>query len=141
MPPIEQLRLTLKLDGANLTNPRLAVFDALRSNDPLTMSELIARVGNKSDRASVYRTTQLFEKLGIIQRLQMGWKYKLELSDSFSPHHHHLLCLSCNKVITIEEEKLLEQKINNIGKRHGFTATDHQLEIRGVCAQCQAKNV
>lgn len=141
MQPTEQLRTTLKLDGASLTRPRQLVFEALRIDNPLTMSELLKSLSNKIDRASIYRTIQLFEKLGVVQRLQIGWKYKLELSDNYSPHHHHLTCLNCNKVLTINEEKQLERQILSISRKHNFTATDHQIEIRGICAECHAKNV
>ena len=102
------------------------------------MHDIVAGCHDKVDRASVYRTIQLFEQLGVVQRLQIGWKYKLELSDKFSTHHHHLSCVKCGSTIAIDEDAALEQRMRLLAKQHGFLPQDHQLEIRGLCESCQA---
>lgn len=135
----EQLQTTLKVQGYSLTNARRMVFNALRGQEPQTMGELGASLNGKADRASLYRTIALFEKLGIVQRLHIGWKYKLELSDTFSHHHHHLSCLKCGRVIAIKEHTELEERINRLATSHNFQPIDHQLEIRGTCSSCQKK--
>jgi len=35
---------------------------------------------------------------------QIGWKYKLELSNAFQHHHHHLTCLQCGGVTPLPED-------------------------------------
>lgn len=90
------------------------------------------------DRASVYRTVALFEKLGITHRIQIGWKYKIELSDSFHHHHHHLTCLKCGQVIPFEEDDQLLKSLNLVAAYHNFGMESHQLEIQGVCSMCTA---
>lgn len=104
------------------------------------MHELGVRSQGLLDRASLYRTVSLFERLGIVQRLYIGWKYKVELSDIFSHHHHHISCLGCGKIVAITEEAEIEQLISNIAAQHGFNAQGHQLEVRGYCATCQKNN-
>ena len=99
---IEALRETLKSNGSSLTAPREAVFLTLLDQEPQTLSDIAKRLTGKVDRASVYRTIDLFEKLGIITRLQLGWKYKLELSDHFAAHHHHMTCTNCGQIIEID---------------------------------------
>ena len=99
--PLEQLKKTLKERGQSLTRPRQLVFSALQGKEPQTMHQLVTACAVQIDRASVYRTVAVYERLGIIQRLQIGWKYKLELSDAFQRHHHHLTCLKCGRVIPI----------------------------------------
>src|SRR5690348_17256040 len=125
--PLEQLHLALKEHGYSLTAARRAVFEALQNKEPQAMHEIIVACGSKADRASVYRTAGLFEKLGIIQRLQIGWKYKLELSDVFHHHHHHLSCGRCGKVLVLPEDAVLERHIHALAAAHGFRPTDHQL--------------
>lgn len=88
------------------------------------------------DRASVYRAVELFERLGIVQRLNMGWKYKLELTDKFAAHHHHLSCNNCGKTITMNEASL-EKIIESLAREHHFKPTAHQIEIQGLCQACQ----
>jgi Fur family transcriptional regulator, ferric uptake regulator len=135
----KKLTKLLKQHGQSVTSSRLLVFEALQNREPQTMAELVRRVGNKSDRASVYRTIAIFEQLGIVQRLQIGWKYKLELSHEFSHHHHHMSCRSCGKVISISEDDTIEAQLLALAQRHQFTISSHQLEIQGLCLTCSKK--
>jgi Fur family ferric uptake transcriptional regulator len=131
-----QLRQHLKQHGQSLTKPRRIVFAALQGAEPQTMQQLVIACPS-IDRASVYRAVALFERLGIVQRLQIGWKYKLELSDTFSHHHHHLTCLKCGRMIPFGEDKELENKLSAIASSQNFKMQGHQLEIQGLCNNCQ----
>lgn len=133
---IRSIATVLKERGYSVTRARQAVFNALTDAGPITMAQLVNKVQAHADRASVYRTVELFEKLGIINRLQIGWKYKLELSDVFTEHHHHATCLQCGKVIALEEDEALESGIQKLAESASFTATKHTLEIHGICVQC-----
>lgn len=127
----------LKDKGYSVTKPRLITFDALsNSKQPLTMQDLIRRTNKAVDRASVYRTVDIFEETGITQRIYSGWKYKIELSDVFQEHHHHFTCTNCGLVIPINNEEI-EDIIKDLSEKQKFKATTHQLEIQGLCAKCQ----
>lgn len=132
----EQLQQTLKQQGFSLTRPRLLVFRALQDREPQTMQQLVAAAGD-IDRASIYRTIALFDTLGITERLQIGWKYKIELSDSFHSHHHHLTCLNCGKTIPLAADRLLESRLQQLAETASFEIQSHQLEVNGRCAQCR----
>lgn len=134
---LELLQKNLREKGFSLTAPRKAVFNALFMQEPMAMNELVAKVAGDVDRASVYRTIDLFEKLGVIQRLQIGWKYKLELSDTYSYHHHHISCTNCGLVSPLREDKTLEAAMDGLAKEYGFVTTGHQIEIQGLCHNCQ----
>lgn len=99
------------------------------------MNELVKRVA-QIDRASVYRSISLFERLGVAQRLNIGWKYKIELTDRFADHHHHLTCISCGKTISMNEHEL-EALISKLASDHNFTPSAHQIEIQGLCVNCK----
>jgi Fur family ferric uptake transcriptional regulator len=133
----DTLKIILKQKDYSLTKPRLIVFEALRNSEPQTMAELIARVGNKSDRATVYRTVELFEKLGITHRLNIGFKYKIELSEIFNEHHHHMHCTNCGRTIPLPANPMLETMIDTVAAKADFSPRGHQLEIHGLCANCQ----
>jgi Fur family ferric uptake transcriptional regulator len=92
------------------------------------------------DRASVYRTVGLFEKLGIVQRINIGWKYRIELSDSFAGHHHHLICTNCQTILPIDMRNI-EDFIELTAKQNGFTAVTHQIEIQGLCGKCKLSSL
>ena len=131
-----QLLAVLRRAKRSLTKPRLTVFQALQQPEPLPMRQLIAKCG-AIDRASVYRTIALFEQLGIVQRLTIGWKYKLELSDRFQAHHHHLICKTCGAIISLPEDKTLEYWVQRVTGSYHYSLLSHQLEIRGLCPNCK----
>ena len=133
----QQLRTILRDQGHSMTKPRQTVFLALQHAEPQTMGQLVRACENTTDRASVYRTVALFEKLGVVQRLQIGWKYKLELSDTFSSHHHHVSCTGCGATVATHDDPELEQRIEALAHAQGFTMQGHQLEIHGLCSKCQ----
>lgn len=126
----------LKQQGYSLTKTRQAVFNAMMDTGPITMAQLVNKVHTHADRASVYRTVELFEKLGVITRLQIGWKYKLELSDLFTEHHHHATCMQCGSVLSLNEDEALEAGIRKLAQDAQFSIASHSLEIRGFCSKC-----
>ncbi len=128
---------TLKKSGHSLTVPRTAVFELLSELDvPMSIREIIDRLTNKVDKTSIYRTVDLFEKLGIVQRMHIGWKYKIELSEQFSHHHHHATCTKCGRLTTFEESHELEARIYSLAESIGLTLEGHSLELRGICKDC-----
>ncbi len=135
--PLDTLKALLKKDGSSLTRPRLQIFKLLLNQEPQSMQVLIRRAGNQIDRASIYRTIELFERLGIVHRLNVGWKYKIELSDAFLDHHHHMHCTNCGASFKLEAGPMLETMINTLTKKANFSARSHQLEIYGLCQSCQ----
>lgn len=107
----------------------------MAKGQPIGMHDLVELSAKHADRASVYRTVELFEKLGIVQRINIGWKYKLELSDKFVDHHHHLTCIRCGRTIAMNKDEL-EALMAKLAAEHGFTPTAHQIEVQGFCADC-----
>lgn len=134
----ELLSKTLKQNGLSLTGARSLTFSVLNSSSPLTVKEIITEIGNRADRASVYRSLAVFEQTNITQRIYTGWKYKIELSDKFNEHHHHLTCQKCGVIIPIHNREL-EKFIENLASEEAFSTTSHQLEIQGLCSNCSKK--
>ena len=134
---IKQFRQTLIDNNHHVTAVRQAIFALLISPEPQSIGEIIAK--GSVDRVSVYRNIELFEKLDIVHRIYVGWKYKLELSDKYIAHHHHLSCLSCGRIIDIEDEEHIDHFITEISLKFGFEPRHHQFEIDGYCRDCAAK--
>jgi Fe2+ or Zn2+ uptake regulation protein len=138
-----KLEAVLHQAGKKTTAQRQQLFGAFLESEPLSMAALIKVLQTDStaiDRASIYRGVALFERLGIVQRLQIGWKYKLELSNAFQDHHHHVSCVICGKLVALPEDEQLESRLQVLAQREGFLASDHQIEIKGLCADCQIKS-
>lgn len=133
------LHKILKDNSLRITDARSLVFDLLWNSEPQTMNQLEKRAKGSIDRVSIYRTISLYEKLGLVQRIIVGWKYKLELSDVFTKHHHHISCLGCGRVVSIQEDKVIEKLINSFADKYDITAERHQFEIQGYCKLCQQR--
>lgn len=135
---LSNFRKIISSNGYRLTEAREDTFKLLISTDPQSVREILAKAAGKVDRVSIYRNIELFEKLGIVHRIYVGWKYKLELSDEFIAHHHHLSCLNCGKVIDIEDEKHIDEFIESVAATVGFTPRRHQFEVDGYCRDCKS---
>lgn len=101
------------------------------------MQVLQERAKGEVDRATVYRTMELFENAGIVHRLNIGWKYKYELSDVFQGHHHHFHCTNCGTTFSLDPNAMLETMIDTIAAKSDFSPRGHQLEIYGLCPDCK----
>lgn len=137
MPNAEFIRFRemLRKNSHFITQPRIRLFATLQKHPALTLKELIAKTP-AHDQVTVYRNIELFEKLGIVSRIRLGWHTKVELSDIFQHHHHHFTCLKCGSVIDLPEDSQIEKRILQLAIDASFRATDHQLEIRGYCKSC-----
>ena len=125
----------LQTAGLSMTKPRQAVFDALQHHRSLTMAELTAAcLGH--DRSSIYRTTDAFEKLGIVVRIPTGWKYRFELGTDYLEHHHHATCTRCGASIALPEDTELEAHLHALASRRHFKLENHQIELLGTCENC-----
>ena len=133
---LNQLRRILKQNGHQVTKARESVFKLLLHPEPQTVQQILHKAGSNVDRVSVYRNLALFEKLGIVHRIYIGWKYKIELSDDFTGHHHHLSCLGCGTIIDIEDEQHIDDFIHALADRFNFRPRRHQFEIDGYCQNC-----
>jgi Fur family transcriptional regulator, ferric uptake regulator len=134
----EQLKRRLKDAGQNSTGPRLAVFKYLQSRGPSTISTVIAALTPGIDRASIYRSLALFRELGIVQDIVAGGRRMIELTDQYDTHHHHLSCLHCGAIKTIDDPAI-ERLLGQLAERNGFVPSGHQIEISGLCHKCYTK--
>jgi len=131
------LKISLKKAGYSVTEPRILVFNALQDNERLTMKKLYSLLSPEVDRTTVYRVIDLFESLNIVQKVSNGWKYTLELTDAFVPHHHHFTCNSCGRVISFDEPNLLESMLEDLSESQELQITGHTLEVVGTCKDCR----
>ena len=133
---IKRFKTLLKQNGHFVTAPRLELFAILQKHPALTMKQLISLL-SEHDQVTVYRNIDLFEKLGIVNKLRLGWFTKIELSDIFIHHHHHFTCVHCGKIYDLPDDPAIEKAILHLTQGKKFKAMDHQLEIRGLCQDCQ----
>jgi Fur family transcriptional regulator, ferric uptake regulator len=136
---IDLLRRQLKDAGQSVTEPRVAVFKFLQTHEPATLAQVIAALTPAIDRASVYRTIHLFRQLSVVHDVVVGGRRMIELTDQFDSHHHHLSCLRCGTISTIDDPEL-ERLLARLADRRGFVPSAHQIEVSGLCHKCYTKS-
>lgn len=136
---ITRFKQILTQHNYHLTKAREATFRLLLGPEPQSINQLLSKANGTVDRVSVYRNLELFEKLGLVHRMYVGWKYKFELSDEFLAHHHHLSCLDCGQVIDIEDEQHIDEFIQTVAATFHFLPRRHQFEVDGYCQECAPK--
>ncbi|HET7568216.1 MAG TPA: Fur family transcriptional regulator [Gaiellaceae bacterium] len=129
----------LERHGVRSTPRRLEVLEELaRERDDVTAQQLWSRLRERESRtglATVYRTLALLSEAGVVDVLSHhGTEQCYRLCTD--AHHHHLVCERCHRVVEVRECDL-GGWVERIAKRHGFVATDHRLEISGLCPDCR----
>ena len=128
----------LKSKHVSITAPRKKIYETLlNTSEPISMDQLI-KLCKPLNRVTVYRVIELFERISVVHRIQVGWKYKLELSDLFHQHHHHITCSVCHKIVGVEEPEGFEEIVRILGESKGFIIDNHILELSGKCKNCQS---
>jgi len=132
----EKLRATLSQHGYKVTSVRQRVYEELaKADQPLSNVQLIRSL-HDLDKVSIYRTIALFELIGIVHRIWNGFKSSIELSDAFSPHHHHFTCTNCGKVVSFKSEEI-EKALHALETDLHVTISQHLVELNGICDDCQ----
>jgi Fur family transcriptional regulator, ferric uptake regulator len=107
----------------------------------LTVEDLLRRVraiDSKVSQATVYRTMRLLTECGLAHARNFhDGQTRYELSETEGEHHDHLICTSCGSIVEFVEPKI-EELQDKVASRHGFTVTDHKMELYGLCAKCRA---
>ncbi|NTU46556.1 transcriptional repressor [Candidatus Roizmanbacteria bacterium] len=128
---------TLKKNGYRITKQRSEILNALATY-PLSVHELFKILQQKSvkiDLASIYRSLETFERLGLVASSDLGeGKKRYELLHT--KHHHHLICTSCGGIEDIDCADI-ETAIQKIYKNTQFKVERHTLEFFGQCHLCQ----
>lgn len=140
---ISDIRDLLKEKDFRLTPQREAILRILldQRDSHVTAEDIYNLSRSKNPEiglATVYRTLELFEGLGIVSRLDFGEggrKYEFS-SDREKHYHHHLLCLGCGEIIEFNED-LLEDLEDRIARNTDFRIVDHSLRFFGYCSKCQ----
>lgn len=146
---VERLRQTMEHREQRLTPQREIVLRVLaeqrqRADRPHLSAEEVYFQAKRHlpeiGLATVYRTLELFDRLGIVSHLEAeAGQLRYELKPEPETHyHHHLICLDCGRIEEFRED-LLEEVEHRVARETGFTIVDHNLRFFGYCRQCSAR--
>jgi Fur family ferric uptake transcriptional regulator len=89
-------------------------------------------------RASVYRTLEQLEQLGLVHRVDVGGEGVAFERNDPGGHHHHMVCVRCGRLVPFEDPDL-ERAIHRVGEGAEFEVVSHDVLLRGVCPRCQGR--
>lgn len=130
----------LKKAGLKVTGPRMKILHILETSGARHLSaediyKSLLETRDDIGLATVYRVLTQFEAAGIVIRHNFeGGLSVFELDDG--KHHDHLVCIKCGKVQEFVDPTIEERQIA-IAKKMKFRMTDHNLNIFGVCEECE----
>jgi Fur family ferric uptake transcriptional regulator len=89
-------------------------------------------------RASIYRVLDELERLGLVQKLQVGQAMaRYEPTRTGEGHHHHLVCDNCGTVTPFTDPEL-ETAIQRLSRRVPMRVAEHEIVLHGACQECSA---
>jgi len=125
--------------GYRLTEPRRSLAALIADQDGhFTAATLVEAAGERRllfGRATVYRTLEVLEDLGAVERLDLPSGEHAYVGCE-PAHHHHLICSGCGRTDPIEDAGL-STVVADISRRTGYRVDDHRLELFGLCPGCQ----
>lgn len=126
--------------GYRLTEPRRSLAALIASHDGhFTAGELLRETRAQRlgvGRATVFRTLEVLEGLGAVERLDLPSGEHAYVVCQRS-HHHHVICSQCGRTNEIDDGDL-RAVVNEIARRTGYRVDDHRLELFGLCPACAA---
>ncbi len=139
------LKEQMKSKGYKLTPQRRAVLDVVIESEGKHLSteevyDIVKKDCPEIGLATVYRTLQLLEKIGVVCKLNFDdGCNRYELVQADHPHqHHHLICNICGVVEEVEDV-LLESLENKVETKYSFKITNHDVKFYGICKKCSEK--
>lgn len=133
--PAQQLANALRVRGMRHTAQREQVFDAvhlLGHATPDQISEAVTGV----DVATVYRTLEVLEDLGLVRHAHLGHG-----PASYRPatdEHIHVVCHVCGAIVDAAPD-IVDPLAQRLRAENGFELDRAHFTVFGRCAACAAE--
>ncbi len=143
----DYLMNVLAQNGYKSTLQRNLVYEILteHADKHLSTEDVYDLIKDKNPNmgiATIYRTLQLFEEIGLVYKHNFDdgcSRYEIMSEDSNEVHqHHHLVCKICGNIIEVKED-LMNSLEEIIEKQYNFEILNHVVKFTGICSQCRNK--
>jgi Fur family transcriptional regulator, stress-responsive regulator len=139
MSPTLDAPALLRAAGLRVTQPRVAVMQALHAAPHAPVEAVVAAVraeiGSVSVQA-VYDVLRALGAAGLVRRIDLAGaasRYELRVGDN----HHHVVCRGCGRTSDVDcavgSAPCLEPS-----QTHGFVIDEAEVTYWGRCPDCQA---
>ena len=134
-PPVDdELAARLRARGLRITEQRVRVLDTVRRLQHAT-PEQIGDTLPGVDLATVYRTLDVLEEIGMVRHTHLGHG-----PASYRPaedEHVHVICHSCGNVLDAPAD-LVDALAGRLRREQGFTLDRSHFTVFGRCHDCAA---
>ena len=138
--PVEENKEFLNRHKIKSTKQRNAIMAILRgTQDSMTADDIYVKLCHEDESISlstVYRILDTFREKGIVSRSSFPDAAKGQFSLTRPEHKHHLICLKCKKMVSINDCPLTDFA-RDLERQTNFKITKHTLEMFGYCDNCQ----
>ena len=133
------LQRALRAQGLRLTQARQAILQVVgNAAAHLQVAEVHRRalaIDPKIGLASVYRTIDLLDRLGLVKRVHVGHRHR-HYAPATEGHGHHLVCNGCGRVVEFSECQV-ERLAKTLARRTRFVIESHSIELYRRCPDCR----
>lgn len=134
--------LSLTTYGLKNTSQRKALYELLqKQNQPVKAEDLYKELQNKNiaiSLSTIYRILDAFLEKGIVSKTTIDNDGVIYYEVPSSKHFHHLICLSCHKIVNFENCPVHDFE-DELANKTNFAIAYHQLDVYGYCPECLAK--
>lgn len=135
---VNQLLRDLRRAGSRVTEPRRAVIEALvaAQGEHLTADDLAARVRRSHPdvhRATVYRTLDTLQELGVISHVHLG--HGPSTFHVGERPHHHAVCVGCGAVVELPLD-VLDGVADRLRIEAGWELEHQHFALSARCPSC-----
>jgi Fur family transcriptional regulator, ferric uptake regulator len=138
----EQFEKLFRQEAIDRLEDRFLVLDAFLLNEAHVTSEgleaYIREQGYELTAEFVSETLELMCHFGFAQKNRFKNGVQHYEHRHLGQHHDHMICTKCGDIVEFENRKL-EALQHRIAEDYGFYMLQHQMEIYGICNQCQAE--
>lgn len=102
--------------------------------------DMCRHVDHQVSRATVYRTLSMLEEAGFVEALDTGEGGKRFEHVLGHPHHDHMICQICGKILEFRDAEL-EARKEEVARSQGFKLLSHSLKLIVECVDpaCQGR--
>ncbi len=127
--------------GYRLTAPRRVVVEVIANSryvlEPQAVHALARQRSPHIGLATVYRTLEKLEDLGLIQRIHRPDGCQAFIA-AVEGHRHPLICRRCGRVEYFSgDAEIVARLSQHVAEESGYIIQEHWLQFFGLCSECR----
>ncbi|MDD4124167.1 MAG: Fur family transcriptional regulator [Eubacteriales bacterium] len=130
----------LKKRGLKNTKHRAEILDMLkRSDQPVSAEQLFKDMLDRNinvNFSTVYRTLDTLCEKDLVSKLTIESEGGALYEFNSTMHKHHLICLGCRKIISLDYCPLGNYE-QTLAEKTDYLIAGHKLDIYGYCPECR----